>query len=65
MSEGNWRRVANDPANVKVLGIIKCCANVRRLCDDEDYNDDGDDVFKGYWINIFRISRKYVIWLFL
>lgn len=60
VSESNWEREANEPVNLRVLGIIKCCADVRRCC-----NDDDDDVSEGHWFNISSLSRKYAIWLFL
>ena len=63
MSGSNCEREANEPVNVTVLGIIKCCANVRRHCD-EGYNDDdeedGDDDYasKKHWFNIFILPRN-------
>lgn len=57
MSASNWEREANEPVNVTVLGIIKCCANVRRHCD-EAYNEDEDYASKKHWLNIFILPRN-------
>lgn len=59
MSGSHWERESNEPVNVTVLGIIKCCANVRRHCD-EAYNEDEDDDYasKKHWFNIFILLRN-------
>lgn len=55
-SKGTWEREANEQDSVKVLGILKHCANGTRCRDEED-----DDVFKVHGIHILHISRKLVV----